>query len=203
MLSVVGSCLTILSMNPCDVRCHSPSAPQGWLLALVGWGLAFASAAPVACQVRQTDAARVLVIYDAAGPDRDGDGRSDSEEVALAYRAKRGVPADHLLALHGSRAGEYDYRGLHGWADFLSEVRDPVLQALARLGPLEIDTLLFCHGVPHQLSLPGNFGGPRSLDQALRAPHALGTPSAPGFPAMVFPSPWFEGSPGHLSLIHI
>jgi hypothetical protein len=42
---------------------------------------------------------RVLVVYRANSPDIDKDGKGDSEQAALYYAGKRGVPAQNLLGL--------------------------------------------------------------------------------------------------------
>src|SRR5215475_13413841 len=47
----------------------------------------------------RVSAAEVLVLFNASWPDEDGNGRSDSQDVAEYYAARRGIPSDHLLGL--------------------------------------------------------------------------------------------------------
>jgi len=149
------------------------------------------AAAPRAQLDRWADPARVLVIHNTSWPDGDGDGTPDSTEVAQYYALRRGVPAGNLLGLPLTPAGESYSSGQ--WPLFLTELRDPLLAALDAHGATEIDTLLFCYGVPYQVDVPGQ--GPRSIDNALAVPHALGTAAAPIFKATQYTNPLKETSP--------
>ena len=142
------------------------------------------------------DPARVLVIYNTSWPDADGDGTPDSTEVAQHYAARRGVPAQNLLGLPLTPASWwYDSSQ---WSLFFTELRDPLVAWLDAHGPDSVDTLLFCHGVPYQLHVPGGFqfGGARSVDSCLCVPWSLGTAAVPGFPDAKVNQPYREGSPG-------
>lgn len=156
------------------------------------------AAGPAAAQASPwLDPARVLVIHNTAWPDADGDGTPDSTEVALHYAARRGVPPQNLLGLPLTPASWW-YDATQ-WALFLSELRDPLVAWLDAHGPDSVDTLLFCHGVPYQVNVPGySFGGARSVDSALCVPWKLGTAAAPDFSDFKFVHEYREGSPGIL-----
>lgn len=141
------------------------------------------------------DPARVLVVFNSAWPDADGDGTPDSTEVAQHFAARRGVPAQNLLGLPLTPASWwYD---ASQWPLFLSELRDPLVAWLDAHGHDSVDTLLFCHGVPYQVNVPGfSFGGARSVDSALCVPWKLGTAAAPDFSDFKFNHEYREGSPG-------
>lgn len=161
----------------------------GFLCSLLWVG----SAARVEAQVpAHLDPSRVLVIYDLNTPDANGNGVGDSQEVAEAYRDARGVPPQNLVALTCSPGG-ITYSGGSAWSQFVTEVRDPVVTALTSLGLANVDTLLFCHGVPYRLSLSGF--GIRSLDQTMMVPTFL-NPAFTPFVTYWTSSPYFEGSPG-------
>ncbi|MFH0943679.1 MAG: TIGR03790 family protein [Planctomycetota bacterium] len=142
------------------------------------------------------DPARVLVVYNQNFPDGNGNGVGDSVEVALAYQAKRGVPAANMLAVSCSTNNFYYYSSA-GWTAFFNEIRTPVIDLLNLLGPTSIDTILFCYGVPYQLSLDAVDGGTRSLDQAMATPNALGTATVPDFGLTWRNSPYKDKSPGY------
>lgn len=137
------------------------------------------------------DPARVLVICNTNWPDEDGDGTGDSVEVAEYYAQRRGVPAQRVLGLPLTPTG-VAYASPQ-WAQFLTELRDPVLAYLAAHGETSIDTLLFCYGVPYQVDVPG--WGPRSVDNALQTPFALGTAAVPVFKSTKYNNPMKEVSP--------
>ena len=168
------------------------SLPDGRRLGLaLAVALALPAVRPLAQLDPWDDPARVLVIYNTSWPDGDGDGVPDSTEVAQYYALRRGVPAGNLLGLPLTPAGEaYDSSQ---WALFWSELRDPLVAALAAHGETSIDTLLFCYGVPYQVDVPG--WGPHSIDNALAVPFALGTPAAPLFKSTQYVNPLKETSP--------
>src|SRR5262245_4314126 len=137
------------------------------------------------------DPARVLVIYNTSWPDADGDGVGDSLEVAQYYAARRGVPAENLLGLPLTPTGvNYD---ASQWALFLSEMRDPLLAWLAVHGDNAVDTLLFCHGVPYQVDVPGL--GARSIDSSLCVPYKITNGSTILFSGFKYNTSYFEGDP--------
>ncbi|MAG55467.1 MAG: hypothetical protein CMJ83_04170 [Planctomycetes bacterium] len=144
------------------------------------------------------DPARVLVVYNGNWPDEDGNGIGESEQLALEYQAKRGVPAANLLSV-GCSTNQYYYYQLAGWSAFWNEVRTPIVQRLQALGETNIFTILFCRGVPYRVSLPSGNGGGVSLDHLMMTPHALGTaatPSVSNAPGLVWTSPYFDLAPG-------
>jgi len=140
------------------------------------------------------DPARVLVIHNTSWADGDGDGTSDSIEVAQHYAARRGVPAENLLGLPLTPS-TWSY-GDGEWPLFLTEMRDPLLAWLAAHGDTSVDTLLFCYGVPYQVIVPGfSFGGARSVDSSLCVPYSLGTAAAPLFSNSKFNQEYKENAP--------
>jgi uncharacterized protein (TIGR03790 family) len=155
--------------------------------------LAFAALVPLAQAQLDSwnDPARVLVVFNTTWPDADGDGTPDSIELADYYALRRGVPAQNLLGLPLTPAG-HAYSGAQ-WPLFLSELRDPLLAWLDTHGTDSIDTLLFCHGVPYEVNVPG--WGPRSVDNALQVPSSLGTVAAPVFKGTQYVNPMKEPSP--------
>ncbi len=134
---------------------------------------------------------RTLVIYNEAYPDENGDGTGDSEELALFYRGKRGIPPSHLLALDCRTSEGY---GVGEWTEFYDEVITPLHGKLAELGQKQIYFLAVCYGVPITIEVGGSYSQ-RSLDGALCAPFSLGDRDAPNFPLMWHNNPYREGSP--------
>ena len=131
------------------------------------------------------DPAKVLVIYNANFP--------GSREVAEFYAQRRAVPAANLLACNCSTGAAIDYAGLAGWTAFWDEVRTPIVAKLAQLGETSIDVLLFCHGMPYQLSLPAANGGIRALDECLKTPFTIGDRTTPNPNSGL--NPYYEPSP--------
>lgn len=158
------------------------------------WTSLLLLAAPALQGPAYTDPARVLVIYDTTQADANGDGVGDSEEVALRYATKRSVPAANLLGLSCSPIS-IAYSGASAWSNFYNEVVLPVQAELNAKGQTNIDTLLFCHGVPYRLSLSAADGGVRSLDQAMATVFNLG--ATPAFPGLYGNSTYKETSPGY------
>src|SRR5499426_3930731 len=73
----------------------------------------------------------VLVLYNTRWPDENGNFRSDSQDVAEYYAARRGIPTDQLLGLAVTeRQGKLD--GL-AYPDFFRRVLAPTRQRLAKL----------------------------------------------------------------------
>jgi uncharacterized protein (TIGR03790 family) len=167
-------------------------AGRGLLAALAAGALIFLAAPRAAAFTDPwNDPARVLVIYNTSWPDADGDGVGDSLEVAQYYAARRGVPAENLLGLALTPTGvNYD---ASQWALFLSELRDPLLAWLAAHGDSSVDTMLFCHGVPYQVDVPGL--GARSLDSSLCVPYKITSGSTILFSGFKYNTTYFEGDP--------
>jgi hypothetical protein len=94
----------------------------------------------------------VLVVFNDTFADGDGNGKSDSRDVAEYYAARRGVPAENLLPL--------DLKGPKGetlggdYPDFYRRILAPVAQKLAARAadgrPLSdrIVYIVVCYGVP-------------------------------------------------------
>ncbi len=171
------------------VRLAAP--PVAAALALAAASALLAAPRAVALTDPWSDPSRVLVICNTNWPDADGDGTGDSLEVAQYYAARRGVPGDRLLALPLTPTGVNYASG--DWLLFLSEMRDPLLAWLASHGDTAVDTLLFCHGVPYQVDVPGV--GARSLDAALCVPYKITNGSQILFSGIKTLNPYFEGDP--------
>ena len=90
----------------------------------------------------------VLVLFNASWPDEDGNHRSDSQDVAEYYAARRGIPRDHLLGLavtdHEAKPDRLTY------VDFFQRVLVPTRKRLAELAArgAHIHYLVICYGMP-------------------------------------------------------
>jgi uncharacterized protein (TIGR03790 family) len=124
---------------------------RGRLSALMVVGLLVAtagSAADIPAAPERVTLAEVLVLYNSAWPDEDGNHRSDSLDVAEYYAARRGIPRDHLLGLavteRESRSAELAY------PDFVRRVLVPTRRRLAELAArgTHIHYLVTCYGMP-------------------------------------------------------
>lgn len=102
----------------------------------------------------------VLVLFNARWPDEDGNYRSDSQDVAEYYAARRGIPTDHLLGLAVTkRQGKPDNLA---YPDFFRRVLVPTRQRLAELAArgTHIHYLVTCYGIP--LVIDTNLDGKRN-----------------------------------------
>ncbi|MFH1024038.1 MAG: hypothetical protein V1809_11715 [Planctomycetota bacterium] len=123
----------------------------------------------------------VLVVYNAAGEDRDRNGQPDGREAAEYYAQRRGVPPENLLALEIKPGETVDYKTFY--QKILTPVREK-LHAKAADGKPFADRILYIlltPGVPttvnthhgaqeHPLLTGGNYGADRrSVDQWLIA----------------------------------
>ncbi len=77
----------------------------------------------------------VLVIYNTAWPDADGNGVSDSHDVALYYAARRGVPTNNLLAITISNYLDTTWRDYIAYEEFYSNIVVPVVARLDAINP--------------------------------------------------------------------
>ena len=90
----------------------------------------------------------VLILFNASWPDEDGNGRSDSQDLAEYYAARRGVPGDHVLGLalteREARPDRLSY------PDFFRRVLVPTRNRLAELAArgTHIQYLVTCYGMP-------------------------------------------------------
>src|SRR5262245_8809855 len=91
---------------------------------------------------------QVLVLYNASWPDEDGNGRSDSQDVAEYYAVRRGIPREHLLGLTLTRRSSKAERLTY--ADFFQRVLVPVRLRLTELeaAGAQIEYLVTCYGMP-------------------------------------------------------
>ncbi len=140
------------------------------------------------------DPRRVLVLYSQGWPDTNGDGVGDSKEVALYYAKARGVPSRNLLALPISGTRRY-WSGTKGWAEFHDKLVTPVKKALQTLGPANIDTLLFCYGVPYYIYTPLANRRLRAVDSLMAVPDKLGTRTSWPIPSWWSSNTYLEFSP--------
>lgn len=144
------------------------------------------------------DPSRVLVLYSTTSTtDTNGNGMNDSEEIAMTYAVKRGVPRQNLLGLSL----------YHGWwpppgytgtvCDYFHEFTlGPVKAKLQELGPTAIDYILLA---------PDTGGSPSqtaTLENILAIPFGInhsctvcqgGTAARP---AASLANPYLETSPG-------
>ena len=140
------------------------------------------------------DPRRILVLYSRGWPDANGNGVGDSKEVALYYAKARGVPSSNLLALPLSGTKRY-WSGTKGWADFHDQLVTPVKKALLALGPANIDTLLFCYGVPYYIYTPLSSRRLRAVDSLMCVPDMLGDRTTWPIPSWWSYNPYLEYSP--------
>jgi uncharacterized protein (TIGR03790 family) len=136
------------------------------------------------------DPARLLLIANTAMPDGNGNGVSDSLEVALRYAALRGVPSTNILPLSLSTSGT----SFGSYAAFYNELKVPVMARVQALGVTQITTLVFCHGVPYAMA--AGSASTRSVDQAMMTPSAFTSASAMPFPAYWAANSMFDAQPG-------
>jgi len=149
-------------------------------------------------QTTPDDPNRVLVVYNAAWPDQDGNGVGDSLEVAQHYAMRRHVPRTNLLGLKLSSTNRIRIPGnaTTSWTYFHDNVVTPLNAKLTALGANKIDSLLLCYGVPHQIISTSRSQSYRALDSLLIAPQSLGTRAGWGFNGWWRSNPYFEHSPG-------
>src|SRR5262249_10171000 len=90
----------------------------------------------------------VLVLFNEKWPDEDGNGHSDSQDVAEYYAARRGIPPDHLLGL--SVTDRHVKPDRLSYPEFFRRVLTPTRQRLAELDAkgTHIQYLVTCYGMP-------------------------------------------------------
>ncbi len=125
-----------------------------WLLRAVG------SAAQTGAPQEWVTPQEVLVLFNARWPDEDGNYRSDSQDVAEYYAARRDIPREHLLGLAVTeRQGKPDNLAYPG---FFRRVLIPTRQRLAELAArgTHIHYIVTCYGMP--LVIDTNLDGKRN-----------------------------------------
>ena len=148
---------------------------------------------PVVDQARgNDDPHRILVIYNADFPDRNGNGIGDSLEVALYYKARRHIPEGHLLGVHCSTDFRYE---TDDWSALFHEIIEPLRARLTRLGEEEIDCFVTCHGMPVKFIRKANSFKDRTIDQIIAYPWNIGTAEKYKLPKRSYPNPYHESSP--------
>ncbi len=136
------------------------------------------------------DPARVLVVYNAAYTgDDDHDGTQDSLQVANYYMQKRGVPASNLLGLNFSNLSGGNFQS---FADFKSQMIQPIQSKLTSLGVTNIDVILFSYRVPWKVPGPSNYGTDYSVDNAIMGLNYWGSGLTGSYAQN---NPYFEISP--------
>jgi hypothetical protein len=90
----------------------------------------------------------VLVLYNASWPDEDGNRRSDSQDVAEYYAARRGIPRAHLLGLSVTDSEARPERLTY--PDFFQRVLVPTRKRVAELATAGavIHYIVTCYGMP-------------------------------------------------------
>ncbi len=147
-------------------------------------------------QTGPDDPARVLVVYRANAADTDGNGISDSLDIATLYAARRGIPPGNLLGVTCSPAGS-GYSLVSGWTTCWNEVVNPIRTRLSQLGPTSIDMIVLCHRLPWRLDFPDLVPGDptRSLDQIIATIWYALTPASPGITTYWYGNTYHEPSP--------
>ncbi len=136
------------------------------------------------------DPARILVISNASMPDGNGNGVSDSIDVALRYASLRGVPYSNLMPLALSTSGTT----FGSYAAFYNELKVPVMSRVQALGVTQITTLLFCHGVPYAMN--AGAASTRSVDQAMMTPSVFTSAVSMPFATYWSANTMFDAQPG-------
>ncbi len=140
------------------------------------------------------DPAKVLVVYNTAFPDYNGDGLGDSEEAARFYADKRGVPTSNMLAVSTSNSWYYYHET--GRIDFHDNLLIPILDKLATLGESNIYYILLSYGIPQKYVCEGLERGNRAVENAICIPHAFTTLDSTDWPSYWISNyTYFEGSP--------
>lgn len=138
---------------------------------------------------------RWIVVYNDNWPDADGNGRNDSEEVALHWAKRRGVGLDHVIGLDCSTGTSDLYSGQAGWESFWDEMVVPLRAAAGDADNDHPLGILFSYGVPMRLS-PPNFGS-RALDTTLMHLWDLGDRTTPLMATYGHADVYFDSAPNH------
>ena len=95
------------------------------------------------------DTNRVLVVWNGAWTrDNDFNGVQDSEQIKDAYVSMRGIPTNHVLEVTTLPAWSYPTH-----TQFFDELVSPITNALATIGPTNIDVITVIYGIP--VRVPG------------------------------------------------
>jgi len=136
------------------------------------------------------DPRKVLIVYNTAFPDRNGDGIGDSQEAAEYYAAKRGVPATNIIGLPLTNSTYFS-----NWRQFYEQLVVPVRAKIDSLGERNIFYILLSYGIPERVNTPASPRSMRGVDNVLCLPSMLDSAGT------VFPTYWyynvayFESSP--------
>ncbi len=161
--------------------------------------LAFPSLSLKAQKGTPSDPARVLVVYNRSWADGDGNGQSDSKDLAYTYRYLRGIPYTNLLGLALTTTNRKTFKGSRtvAWDRFISELVVPLRTKLQALGKTNIDTILLCYGVPHAVLTPTPASNSlQSIDDYLDQPfHRRLSPSTVHVYRFGMSNPYFHNNP--------
>lgn len=107
----------------------------------------------------QDDPTRVVVVYNTVSADKDGNGVGDSLQIARYYAMRRGVPDSNLVPItwHDPEAfadrGPTDGGGRANWTDAFRAIVEPIRARIDAMGRSNVDTVLFCLGVPYRFQV--------------------------------------------------
>ncbi|OGS36167.1 MAG: hypothetical protein A2293_04605 [Elusimicrobia bacterium RIFOXYB2_FULL_49_7] len=140
------------------------------------------------------DPSRVLVIYRTNQSDADGNGQSDSKDLAEYYQAKRGIPAANLLGV--STPAEEMYHPASTLNNFYANFVTPLRNKLTELGETEINFIVLCKGIPYRMASKSSGSAVYPVGQQIAAIWAIGNDSASSTIGSVGSNPMYESSPG-------
>jgi hypothetical protein len=126
-------------------------------LILAAWLHPVESGAQTSAPQEWVTPSEVLVLFNASWPDEDRNGRSDSQDVAEYYAARRGIPKEDLLGVAVTgRQSKADYLT---YPDFFRRVLVPTRKRLVELAArgTHIHYVVTCYGMP--LVVDTRFGG--------------------------------------------
>ncbi|HEY3265827.1 MAG TPA: hypothetical protein VGM37_02785 [Armatimonadota bacterium] len=148
----------LAATGPPDVRA------EGGPVSIVSAVAALKSVASQSALVTADRARRVVIVYNTAAGDTDGDGEPDGRQVAEHYAAKRGVPAANLIPVTWADTESFyshsmtDGGGRANWTDAYHAVVEPLKARIDELGRENVDTILFTFGMPFQFYVTGPNG---------------------------------------------
>jgi len=165
-IAVTGYLVTETASSPsASTPGWSASPPTSFLFATFGTKTLYAWAKDAAGNVSPGESAQltltqtaswagaenVLVLFNESWPDGDGNGVSDSQDVAEYYAAKRGIPAENMLGVECTTNYTMSY------ADFHAKILSPLVAHLEQVvGGEVLSNRIFyivpVYGVPVQVN---------------------------------------------------
>ncbi|MFH0921571.1 MAG: TIGR03790 family protein [Fibrobacterota bacterium] len=139
------------------------------------------------------DPSRVVVVYRTNQSDGDGNGQSDSKDLAEYYQAKRGIPAENLLGVTTPDPIMYhpNYT-LHG---FFTNLVIPLRNKLTALGETNINFIVLCKGIPYRMVSKSSSTASYPVGHHIAAIWAIGNDSASSKIGSIGSNPMYESSP--------